>query len=439
MSAPLPSLYGTVFNLIDTKSILHLGSMLGGGGQKGGYPFYFDNAEKLGLSRKKYLTLEKSKPKGMKMKTWIQMNQKKKKPKRSKKKATKKRRQRGIGSARRTAYGGAGEPSQTRRRPAPPPPAKSVRRMMRKYPNAGEREILAALDSAARVMAAKDHPSQRVNKAKGLKKLSALRYYFKPTRPRASIERIAGDFLTGRKDWRGIHKAPSADPRKGGLQGNIISSTRISDKYGQILKNPLPPVDISSEMDRKEAKKILRERGIFFDKGEPLDALIRKIKAYNETGPSQAPISLDLNVDEIFYLLNEIPLEEAQDACDEIGIDVDEGDSVEELRTRLCDHYGIPQQWGAAPSNTLATHQDGGDPPPENSRRIRRTKRVSEPTAKRSSHPKKKRKYKRTTRARPGKQKPRKKQTKSKSFKIHASKFFNNNSSPIGGLLYSSV
>ena len=116
MSAPIPSLFGTVFNLIDTKSILHLGSMLGGGGQKGGYPFYFDNAEKLGLSRKKYLTLEKSKPKGMKMKTWVQMNQKKQKPKRSKKKATKKRRQHG------------GTPSKKKRTTRAGPPKKQTPR-----------------------------------------------------------------------------------------------------------------------------------------------------------------------------------------------------------------------------------------------------------------------------------------------------------------------
>ena len=44
--------------------------------QKGGYPFWFDKVPK-GMSRKKYLKLEKSKPKNKTMKKWIKENKSK--------------------------------------------------------------------------------------------------------------------------------------------------------------------------------------------------------------------------------------------------------------------------------------------------------------------------------------------------------------------------
>ena len=44
--------------------------------QKGGYPFWFDNVPK-GMSRKKYLELERKKPKHKTMKKWIQINKSK--------------------------------------------------------------------------------------------------------------------------------------------------------------------------------------------------------------------------------------------------------------------------------------------------------------------------------------------------------------------------
>ena len=45
---------------------------------KGGYPFWFDKVPK-GMSRKKYVSLEKKKPKNMTMKQWIKINKKSKK------------------------------------------------------------------------------------------------------------------------------------------------------------------------------------------------------------------------------------------------------------------------------------------------------------------------------------------------------------------------
>jgi hypothetical protein len=54
--------------------------------QKGGYPFWFDDVPK-GMSRKKYLSLEKKKPKHKTMKKWIQKNKdKEKKRKKTQKK-----------------------------------------------------------------------------------------------------------------------------------------------------------------------------------------------------------------------------------------------------------------------------------------------------------------------------------------------------------------
>mgnify|MGYP001193745098 CR=1 FL=1 len=255
-------------------------AIMAGGGQKGGYPFYFDDAAAERISRKKYRTLKKSKPKGMRMKTWVQMNQKKKKPKRSKKKATKKRRQRGG------AYLTDEQKDEEKLEKA------KYKKHEKKQKEAHERgKELDQLEEMG-------YPSRQWKK--GGKKvedpsvvdavaaaLDAATAAIPRSKLKSSNKRVtyADKLMMGRVEWPGKPGELERAKAAGSTVGNtIISPTRTHDIYGAGRGRVLSPIEISEKdkTDRGALKRKCRERGIFFNKGDSVDTLLQKIREYND-------------------------------------------------------------------------------------------------------------------------------------------------------------